>query len=332
MVATSVIVVNYNGIALLADCLNSLAAQTYRDFEVIFVDNGSSDGSVAQAVALMPDVRIVALNENLGFAGGNNAGIRRAQGSNIVLLNNDTLVDPHFLEELVRGVDCGRRVGMVAPKILNYYDRTRIDSVGGLVLCRDGLGQGRGRGERDEGQYDGLGEVLVPSGCAALFRRELLDECGLFDERFFAYCEDMDLGLRACWAGWVAVSAPEAVVYHKYSGSSGAYSPLKMFLVERNHFFVALKNFTCFMLLALPLWSVYRYLLMAYVVATGKGKGKAGAKWELASALVRAHFAAIAACPSVLRSKSGLRRIAPGQFAKLLRRHRLSLRQMILSD
>lgn len=332
MVTTSVIVVNHNGKALLEDCLNSLAAQTYRHFEVIFVDNGSTDSSIARAVALMPDVRVVSLNENLGFAGGNNEGIRQARGSFIVLLNNDTQPAPEFLEELVRAAEREPRAGMVAPKILNFFDRTRIDSVGGLLVCRDGLAQGRGRGERDEGQFDDLEEVLLPSGCAALFRRELLDECGLLDERFFAYCEDTDLGLRARWAGWTAVSAPRAVVYHKYSGSSGVYSPLKMFLVERNHYLVALKNFTWFMLLALPFWSMYRYLLMACVLTTGKGKGKAGAKWLLLKAFLRAHLAAIVACPSVLSARGGPRRITPGEFARLLGRHRLSLRQMVFND
>lgn len=332
MVATSVIVVNYNGMALLEDCLSSLAAQTYRYFEVILVDNGSTDGSVAQAAALMPDLRVLALRENLGFAGGNNEGIRQARGAFIVLLNNDTQLAPEFLEELVRAAERDPRVGMVAPKILNFFDRTQIDSVGGLIICRDGLAQGRGRGERDEGQFDDLEEILLPSGCAALFRRELLDECGLFDERFFAYCEDTDLGLRARWAGWTAVSAPRAVVYHKYSGSSGVYSPLKMFLVERNHYFVALKNFTWSMLIALPFWSMYRYLLMACVLATGKGKGKAGARWVLVKAFLQAHFAAMAACPSVLFGKAGTRRITPREFARLLRRHRLSLRRMVYND
>lgn len=332
MVAISVIVVNYNGAALLDDCLNSLATQTYRDYEVVFVDNGSTDDSVARVRELMPEARVVALPENRGFAGGNNEGIRQARGSYIVLLNNDTEAASDFLEELVREAQRDLHSGMVAPKILNFYDRRRIDSVGGLLLCRDGLGQGRGRGECDDGQYDDLEEILIPSGCAALYRREMLDEIGLFDERFFAYCEDTDLGLRGRWAGWGARSAPRAVVYHKYSGSSGAYSPLKMFLVERNHYFVAAKNLPWTMLLALPFWSIFRHLLMAGAVATGRGKGKAGAKWTLLSAFARAQLGALSQCPSMFLRRSISRRISRGEFVRLLSRHRLSLRGMIHNE
>ena len=302
MVAVSLIIVNFNGEELLDDCFSSLARQTFTDFEVVFVDNGSSDGSLAEVERLMPEAKCVALQENTGFARGNNLGMQHAEGKYIVLLNNDTQVDARFLAELVAPAKRDERVGMVAPKILDFNQRDRIDSVGGLVVCRDGLAQGRGRCERDRGQYDDLEEVLLPSGCAALYRREMLDEIGLFDESMFMYCEDTDLGLRGRWAGWQAVAAPRAVVYHKYSALSGAYSPFKMFCVERNHFLVALKNLPLWSLLQLPFWSLCRYFLMGVAVITGKGKGSAGNPAGLLWAFVRGHVAALlrilGSCPA----------------------------------
>ena len=255
----------------------------------------------------MPEAKCVALQENTGFARGNNLGMQQAGGKYIVLLNNDTQVDERFLAELVRPAEDDERVGMVAPKILDFTQRDRIDSVGGLVICRDGLAQGRGRCEEDRGQYDDLGEVLLPSGCAALYRREMLDEIGLFDESMFMYCEDTDLGLRGRWAGWKTVAAPNSVVYHKYSALSGAYSPFKLFYVERNHFVVAMKNLPLLLLFQLPFWSLCRYYWMGVAVLTGKGKGGAGNTLGIAVGIPAGSFRSVAASSrcSLTASKTG---------------------------
>jgi len=332
MPAVSVIIVNYNGAHLLDDCLTSLVRQTWRDFEVVFVDNGSTDNSVERARAIFPGIRCLELSENTGFTGGNNEGIRHANGRYVVLLNNDTESDPRFLEELVLAAERRPEIGMVAPRILNFRDREEIDSVGGLVLCPDGIGQGRGRGEKDRGQYDGLDEILMPSGCAALYRKAMLDDVGLFDERFFAYCEDTDLGLRGRWAGWAAVSSPRAVVYHKYSASSGAYSPVKMRLVERNHYLTAVKTLPCQSLLCLPIYSCYRYLLMVYAVMTGKGKGQAGSKSALVWALIVGHVQAGLGTPgSLIRRWQTKKTISSPQMCDLLKAHRMSILEMIMN-
>lgn len=332
MPTVSVIIVNYNGEELLDDCLGSLGRQTYQDFEIIFVDNGSHDNSLARANDLCPGIRCVKLQHNTGFTGGNNEGFRHATGSYIVLLNNDTEADPRFLEELVQAAERRPEIGMVAPKILNFYDREEIDSVGGLVLCPDGIGQGRGRTEKDQGQYDHLDEILVPSGCAALYRRSMLSEVGFFDERFFAYCEDTDLGLRGRWAGWEAVSSPRAIVYHKYSGSSGAYSPTKMKLVERNHYLCAMKTLPLRSLLCLPIYSCYRYLLMAYAVVSGKGKGQAGSKGNLLWALIVGQVQACLGTPgSLLRRCQTKKNKSSQQMCALLKAHSLDLKRMILT-
>lgn len=221
---------------------------------------------------------------------------------------------------------------MVAPKILNFYDRDEIDSVGGLVVCQDGIGQGRGRGAKDRGQYDGLDEILMPSGCAALYRRTMLDDTGLFDERFFAHCEDTDLGLRGRWAGWDAISSPKAIVYHKDSASSGASSPAKMRLVERNHFWAALKSLPIQSLLCLPIYNCYRYLLMAYAVATGKGKGLAGSKGALCWAFVMGHIEACVGTPgSLIRRWKMKRNKSVSQMYDLLRANRLDIKHLMLN-
>jgi len=329
----SVILVNYNGERLLADCLNSLETQTFRDFEVVFVDNGSHDRSVAVARELCPGLKLVALPGNAGFAGGNNAGLRAAAGEYIVALNNDTRCDPHFLQELVRVADAYPEAGSVAPKILNFFERTRIDSVGGLLLGPDGIAIGRGRNTVDGGQFDGLGEILMPSGCAALYRRALLDAVGFFDDRFFAYCEDSDLGLRAIWAGWKAWSAPGAVVYHKYSASSGSYSAFKLRLVERNRLWLALRNFTPAMLLALGFYTGWRYALMAWALLRGSGKGQAAKSEGVAMLLwgfLRGMFEGMWGAPGILFGRPK-RKISAGAFKALVRANRASQREIIFT-
>jgi GT2 family glycosyltransferase len=335
VLGVSVIIVNFNGEPLLDDCLSSLSRQTYRDFEIVFVDNGSSDGSVKRTRHLMPKARLVQLGQNVGWARGNNLGIDAAQGQYLVVLNNDTQADENLLSEMVHAVESDPSVGMVAPKILNFFDRKTIDSVGGLIICRDGIAQGRGRGEFDRGQYDHLREALIPSGCAALYRRAMLDEIGCFDEDFFAYCEDSDLGLRALWAGWKTVSAPRAIVYHKYSATSGNYSPAKLFWVERNHFFVALKNFPAQMILTLPWWTLYRYGLMAIAVFGSRGKGNAarnGKAGILLRALLRGLAHALLQAPLKIRQRSKVRKLTHRRFATLLKEFRLPQRKMIFND
>lgn len=338
MPQVSVIVVNHNGKDLLPDCLGGLREQTFRDFEVIFVDNGSADGSAAAAsaaAAFLPGLKVITLQENSGFAGGNNIGIRAASGPYLVLLNNDTRADKNFLAELVAAIERQPQAGAAAPKILNFFAPRTIDSVGGLLLTRDGLGQGRGRGEEDRGQYDHLAEALCPSGCAALFRRVALDECGLFDEEFFAYCEDADLGLRLLRAGWFTVPAPRAIVYHKYSASAGAYSPLKLRLVERNHYGVALKNFPLRLLAPLPLWTLYRWLVMGCALICGRGRGQAGARTPrgaLLKAFLLAQVEALCRVPAWLRRRPRLRKLPARQFAQLLAAQRVSIREVFFKD
>jgi GT2 family glycosyltransferase len=226
----SVIIVNHNRAELLLECLQSVVAQTYRNLEILIVDNGSSDHS-DQAAKSFADARInwIPLEKNLGFAGGCNVGIRRARGEFVALLNNDAVAGEDWIEQLMVPLLDDPDTGMCASKIL-FHGEDVIDKVGHLIYL-DGQNRGRGTGERDTGQYDRREETLFPDGCAALYRRELMEQVGGFDEEFFAYGDDADLGIRIRLLGSRCQYVPEAIVYHRHSSTLGSYSPQKIFWV-----------------------------------------------------------------------------------------------------
>jgi GT2 family glycosyltransferase len=195
-IRASVIIANWNGREFLSECLDSLAVQTFADFEVLLVDNGSSDGSLALVREHYPQVRIVSLNENTGFARGNNLGFSAASGEYLLTLNNDTRAEPGWLAALVAAADADPSVGMVGSRICSYQEPEVLDSIG-VAVCIDGMSRAAFRRQHcDVLGRGGVVEILLPSACAALYRRAMLDEIGGFDEDFFAYCEDTDLGLR----------------------------------------------------------------------------------------------------------------------------------------
>jgi GT2 family glycosyltransferase len=303
------------------------------------VDNGSQDGSAEFVQGQYQNVKVISLPENIGFAGGNNAGIRIAAGKYIALLNNDTKADSLWLSSLVTTAEADpQTVGMWAGKILSYDRPGIIDNVG-LLLYPDGLGRGKGRLEKDEGQYDDPGEALFPSGCAALYRRAMLDEIGLFDEEFFAYADDVDVGLRARLAGWECRYVPTAKVFHKYSSSSSAYSPFKAFLVERNRIWVLLKYYPLELILISPVFTFLR--LSAYVLGALTGRGASGkyseqhSMFDAMAVLFRAWGAAIKALPTILRQRwanSRLRRLGRSEIYRLFCLYRLSVREVGLKE
>ncbi|MSR31425.1 MAG: glycosyltransferase family 2 protein [Gemmataceae bacterium] len=239
----SVIVVNFNGKKFLQACLSSLENQDYpkERLECILVDNGSTDGSVELVESSFPWVHLVEAGKNLGFAGGNNLGMRVARGDFFALLNNDTETPPDWVSSLVQAIQHSPSFGMGASKILLHHDHGIINSTG-LILLPDGRGKDRGFHERDLGQFEKTDEVFGACGAGVLLRREMLEEIGLFDERLFMYYEDLDLAWRAKRAGWKCVYAPKARVYHIHCGSSGSWSPFFTFHVERNRALVSAKN------------------------------------------------------------------------------------------
>jgi GT2 family glycosyltransferase len=221
-------------------CLDALREQTYPYLEVILVDNGSTDGSQALVRQQYPEVRLLALNENLGLTGGNNAGFRLAQGEFLVSLNNDTEVHPHFVEELVRALQQHPRAGMAAAKML-LFDRRNILHSAGDGYGVDGIPFNRGVWQEDVGQFDEPGWIFGGCGGAVAYRRAMLDDVGLFDESFFMYCEDVDLNWRAQLAGWRCWFTPQAIVYHKLSATGGG--PIASFHTGRNTLSVIAKDY-----------------------------------------------------------------------------------------
>ena len=334
----SVIIPNLNGMKFLPACLSSLQKQTFKEFEVIIVDNGSTDESVDFIKTRFPGTMVIENKQNMGFAEANNQGIRAARGKYIATLNNDTEADRDWLRTLVTEAELSDEdVGMWAPKILALQNKREIDSVGGLLIYRDGIAKGRGRLETDTGQYDNLKEILCPSACCALYRHKMLDDIGHFDSDFFAYCEDTDLGLRARRAGWKALSVPASIVYHCYSGTGGTYSHTKAFLVERNHLWVAWKNFPLTWNMGLPFYVFLRYLMQFY--GTLSGKGSAAKFVESYSAkdviviVIKAYLAALKGLPSILRKRRLLRRrMSHREFAGILTKHAISAKALALMD
>jgi GT2 family glycosyltransferase len=236
----SIVIPNWNGIQHLPVCLDALRAQTYPCIEVILVDNGSTDGCQALVTEQYPEVRLLALDRNLGLTGGNNAGFRAAQGEILVSLNNDTEADPRFVEALVTALRDHPQAGMAASK-MRLFDRRDVLHSAGDGYGLDGIPFNRGVWQPDQGQFDKPGWIFGGCGGAVAYRRTMLDEVGLFDESFFMYCEDVDLNWRSQLAGWRCWYTPEALVYHKLSATGGG--PIASFYTGRNTLWVITKNY-----------------------------------------------------------------------------------------
>jgi len=334
----SIIIVNWNGISYLPTCLDSLESQSYRDFETIIVDNGSHDGSPELIRDNYPWVKLITLPVNRGFSGGNNEGLKHAGGEYIVVLNNDTEAEPGWLAELVAVADANPAAGQVGCRICSMNDHDIIDSLGHGV-CPDGMTRGRFRLRRWstlEDRFDPVSEMLFGTACVSLYRRAALDQVGFFDDDMFAFAEDSDLGLRLRWGGWKALLATDAVVYHKYSGTGGVFSPFKLYLVERNHYWVAVKNFPLAMLLMVPFYTVVRYLVQVQVVLAGKGSGGEFAasvsKWEIIRALLKGTFAALAGTPRMLAKRVRIMksaRISSREMRALMLKYRMSFYELL---
>ncbi|HEX2173543.1 MAG TPA: glycosyltransferase family 2 protein [Dehalococcoidia bacterium] len=237
----SVVVLNWDGKHFLEGCLGSLARQTYPDFEVILVDNGSRDGSVEYVQECYPGVRVIALGTNTGFCVGNNHGIRAARGDAIALLNNDTEVVPGWLAAQVEALEASPSAGSVASQMVFFDRRDLLDTAGNLFST---AGKGDKIGHREPAvRYDARREVFGFCAGACLIRREVLDDVGLLDEDFSPiYYEDVDLNFRAQLAGYRCVYEPGAIVYHRVSAAFGARSDYWYYLSNRNLEYVYVKN------------------------------------------------------------------------------------------
>ncbi len=333
----SVIVVNWNRRELLRNCLGSLQKQDYPSLEVILIDNGSGDGSVEMAETQFSGplrLTIVRNQVNRGFCAANNQGIALARGAYVALLNNDAEADASWISQLLRGVEDRPEIGMVASKIVVHEDPTIIDKAGHLIYL-DGQNRGRGTGQKDRGQFDRVEEVLWPDGCACLYRASMLAEIGGFDEDFFAYADDAELGLRARIAGWGCVYIPGAVVKHHRGATLGVASPRRLELIERNRVLLAAKLFPWSLLWLNGVYYLARIAAGAWAAARGRGEvrrfpGIRG-KLLLVFSLIKADLMAIPLLPKMFRKRSQvekIRKLTPEQVKKLLIRYRIPLAEL----
>jgi GT2 family glycosyltransferase len=328
---TSVVVVNWNRKELLRACLNSLQRQQGVSFEIIVVDNGSSDGSAEMAEREF-GACVIRNRENRGFCAANNQGIAAARGEFVALLNNDAEAESGWLAALERVCASRPDVGMAASKVLVWEDPARIDKAGHLMFP-DGQNRGRGTGALDRGQYDREEEVLWPDGCAALYRKQMLEEIGGFDEDFFAYGDDAELGLRARIAGWRCVYTPQAVAHHHRGATLGKDSTWRLKLIERNRVLLAVKLFPWSLLALNPFY--YGLRLMAGFLLARRGEGDTahfpgiGGKLRIAGALAGGDLDALRLTPKMLRKRREIRRVLSArEVRRLLLAHRLGLKDV----
>jgi GT2 family glycosyltransferase len=233
--------VNWNGEKLLNKCIDSLRRQTYENFEIIVVDNASADGSIRLLQQLIPEAKLIKLTDNMGFTGGNIEGLKEASGDYIALLNNDAFPDRNWLYELVSAMDEDDKVGICASKLAIFSQPDRIDSAGeGCVTSVYGYKRGNNEVMNDchtEKEY-----IFGASAAAALYKKEMIEDIGFFDEDFFLNCEDTDLSFRAQLMGWKCLYVPTALVLHGVHTTIGALSDQSVYYSARNHEFVWIKN------------------------------------------------------------------------------------------
>ena len=269
---TSVVIPNYNGIRYLKNCLLSLQKCEGEDFEVIVVDNGSTDGSDLLPDSLKLNVRLIKLNENTGFAHAVNVGIREAKGEYVILLNNDTEVESGFVRKLTEALKKNRKAFSASAMMVDMNNREVLDGAGDYY-CALGWAFAYGKGKKTE-ECDKGRKIFSSCAGACIYDKAKLEITGLFDELHFAYLEDVDLGYRARIAGFDNIYEPAAVVYHAGSGFSGSrYNEFKIKLSSRNSVYLILKNMPILQLIInLPL-IVFGYLIKTlFFVLKGYGK------------------------------------------------------------
>ncbi len=314
------------------ECLDALEKQTRRDFEVMVVDN-SGKGLVRAGEAGRRGAVVIEPERNVGFGAAINLAFHKSRSPLVAPLNDDAAPRAGWIEALVGAAEAHPDAGMFASQV-RFFGEEHLDSAG-MVIYRDATSKQRGH-LFPAAEFDREEEVLLPSGSAALYRRAMLEQIGLFDEDFFLYCEDTDLGLRARWAGWKCIYVPSAVVDHHYSHSAGRASGLKAFYVERNRLFVAAKNFPAGMLWRVPFATLVRYWWHARSMALGRGtaaqfrrEGNSAARLWLI--VLRAHWAFLRHARSLWRKRREIRsqaKISAAEFARLLRAHSIRARRV----
>ncbi len=316
-----------HGGPLLDACLAALDRQTERDFEVVVIDNGQA------GVAEAPGRRVLRNTVNVGFGSAVNQAWATTTARYLATLNDDAEPHPGWLAALRGAMEASHDIGMCASQVRLFGTGT-LDSAGMLVYG-DGSSKQRGHGD-DPARWSTRRAALCPSASAALYRREMLEDVGLFDHEFFLYCEDTDLGLRARWNGWDCVYVPDAVVDHRYSQSAGAASALKAWYIERNRLWVAAKNYPVSTFWAMPFYGLWRYGWHLWYLLRGRGTAarfRSGGETmgTLLSILLRSHWSLVTNFGALRRKRRAIQQaalITPRQFRKLMREHAISGREI----
>lgn len=247
MKSITIVIPNYNGMNYLEGCLGSLQEQTDTDFEILMIDNGSTDGSVEWVREHYPEVKIRAYHRNTGFCHAVNAGIRLGKAEYVLLLNNDVVCDKEMVRQLHQAMEDRPGAFACCARLLQMSDPSKIDDAGDFYSAL-GWAFARGKGRSSE-LYVSPGKIFACCAAAAIYRRSMLEKTGLFDERHFAYLEDIDIGYRALRMGYENWYIPGAVVYHAGSATSGSrHNEFKVRLASRNNIWLIKKN--------MPLWQI----------------------------------------------------------------------------
>lgn len=292
----SIIIPNYNGKIHLEECLNSLKKIEFDDYEIIFVDNASNDGSVEFVRNFSQKIKILPLEKNYGFAEGCNLGVEKALGTFIVFLNNDTKVDTFWLKELLLAVEKYGENNIYSSKVLFYDEPGTLNTIGGVITPM-GSGLDINFGKEDITEYNKVRFVGSPSGCSMLLKKSLFLEMDGFDKDYFAYLEDVDFGWR-CWLkGHKTYFIPQSIVYHKYGSTGGKIdTPFRVFNVQKNRLFNILKNFSLSNLIkGFIVSAIFDLVRIATFIVQGD--------FSLISAVLRGDYAFIKGIPKTLHKR-----------------------------
>ena len=267
----SVIIPNFNGRRFLKTCLDSIKIQNHFPYEVIIIDNASSDGSAQYIHKNYPEFTLIQNKENLGFAAAVNQGIKSSSSEYIFLLNNDVELEPDSISNLLKCIEKDKKIFAVSSKMIQYTDRSKMDDAGDEYTI---LGWTRKVGDgKSSDLYTAERETFSACAGAALYKKSILDELGYFDEKFFAYMEDVDISYRARIKGYKCVYCPDAVVYHFGSGTSGSkYNEFKIRLAARNNVYVPYKNMPWPQLVLNSIFLLTGYFIK-YIFFSKKGQG-----------------------------------------------------------
>tara|TARA_B100000123_G_scaffold58287_1_gene40607 strand:+ start:97 stop:1146 length:1050 start_codon:yes stop_codon:yes gene_type:complete len=308
IVKVSIIIPHWNGIDILSECLTSLFKTNHNSYEVIVVDNASTDGSQSWIKSTFPQIKLIENDKNYGYAGGCNIGALEAKGNYLVFLNNDTIQDPGWIQNLENILKKDNRIAAVQPKVLNYFNRNVFDYAGGSGGYMDWFCFPYARGrifskqERDVGQYNDSKQCFWSSGTAFMIRKDLFFQAGQFDEHFFSHMEEIDLCWRLQAMGFQVWVEPDAVVYHKNALSMPMHSHKKYYLNHRNSLIMLFGNYSIKNTLILGSGRIiFEMIALGYSVLC--------LNWKHASAIIRSLVYLLFHINVILRKRSKFKEI-----------------------